>query len=77
MEQEDKERILKMSHSSIDGMQFGRDKTYKKVCLAKVLSFFLLYKRLMNYTGRWQILLDRSYAQEHGPFTLDGGKDGF
>ena len=28
---EEKERILSMCHSGIDGMHFGRDKTYKKV----------------------------------------------
>ena len=33
VKQEEKDRILKMCHSGMDGMHFGRDKTYKKVCL--------------------------------------------
>ena len=31
VKQDEKERILKMCHSGVDGMHFGRDKTYKKV----------------------------------------------
>ena len=34
--QQDEERILKMSHSSVDGMHFRRDKRYMKVWFANV-----------------------------------------
>ena len=37
VKQDEKERILKMCHSGVDGMHFGRDKTYKKVRFANVL----------------------------------------
>ena len=37
MKQAEKERILKMCHSGVDGMHFGRDKTYKKVHFANIL----------------------------------------
>ena len=37
VKQVEKERILKMCHSGVDGMHFGRDKTYKKVRFANVL----------------------------------------
>ena len=36
VKQEEKERILQMCHSGVDGMHFGRDKTYMKVRFAKV-----------------------------------------
>ena len=31
VKEEDKQRILAMCHSGVDGMHFGRDKTYGKV----------------------------------------------
>ena len=31
MKQEEKDRILSFCHGGIDGMHFGRDKTYRKV----------------------------------------------
>ena len=31
VKQEEKDRILEMCHSGMDGMHFGRDKTYTKV----------------------------------------------
>ena len=37
VKQDEKERILKMCHSGVDGMHFSRDKTYKKVRFANVL----------------------------------------
>ena len=37
VKQDEKERILKMCHSGVDGMHFGRDKTYKNVRFANVL----------------------------------------
>ena len=37
VKQDEKERILKMCHSGVEGMHFARDKTYKKVHFAKVL----------------------------------------
>ena len=37
VKQDEKDRILKMCHSGVDGMHFGRDKTYKKVRFANVL----------------------------------------
>lgn len=38
VKEEDKKRILKMCHEGIDGMHFGRDKTYGKVALQFVTS---------------------------------------
>ena len=35
VKQEDKSRILNMCHDGLDGMHFGRDKTYGKVYLIK------------------------------------------
>ena len=40
VKQDEKERILKMCHSGVDGMHFGRDKTYKKVRFANVFFFY-------------------------------------
>ena len=31
VKQDEKERILKMCHSGVDGVHFGRDKTYKNL----------------------------------------------
>ena len=36
VKKEEKDRILRMCHSGVDGMHFGRDKTYKKVYLCFV-----------------------------------------
>lgn len=39
VKEEEKKKILSMCHSGIDGMHFGRDKTYGKVCLLKVVRY--------------------------------------
>ena len=42
VKEEDKKRILKMCHEGIDGMHFGRDKTYGKVVFQFVTSISYL-----------------------------------
>ena len=55
MKQDEKERILKMCHSGVDGMHFGRDKTYKKVRFANVLINVILSAVKAGSVFFWRI----------------------